>query len=891
VALPAGTALGPYTILAAVGAGGMGEVYRARDTRLDREVAIKVLPGDVAEDTARLDRFAREARAAAALNHPNILAVHDVSVAGDTHFIVSELLEGQTLAERLQASAGGLSARRAIDLARQVAEGLGAAHARGIVHRDLKPANIFVTADGRAKILDFGLAKQAAPEPAGLTTTGAGRLPQTDPGQVLGTVGYMAPEQVRGLAVDARTDIFAFGAVLYEMLSGRRAFQADTSADTISAILGQDPPDLASTPDHPIPPALQRIVARCLEKDPAARFQSASDLAFALQSLTSESSSGVSMAAAAHASEAGGGSAPWRPRELALATIALASIGLAAWSAWPRTAPPPQVAAPVGQFDIDLPVEATEGATRLSLSPDGRGLVIYRGGRLWLQSMAEASGRLLKADVGTASGLFWAPDSSAVAFYSGGRLVALRAGTGSSEVVAEVGDLAAPISGAWLATGTIVLADGTGKMLAIDPSAGSRSARVVKDFGDRLSRRIAGVLRTPERLVYTVDAGPSEEVGVWVGPVAGTATFARVDDGRWDNGRVVDGNSVLLKRGTALYELRLSDDTARSLGTPRLVTTEMPVAPFLWSASTNGVLAHISTAPTRFTWFDAAGRRLASVGPAALWGAFAMDQAGEWAVATRAGGTLAVQHLWSLDLRREIDEQLTFSDARDSDPAISSGRIAHVSGAGFNSTTSAIEWLAGQPAATLFTDPAGVALDDWSADGRWAFYHQRLGLPGADPADLLVRDLQDPTASPKRLARCERGRVDETRAAPTGQWVAFNCDESGRSEVYMVPFPEGGTRVRVSLEGGVQPAWRGDGRELYFLALDGSMMAAGVGAGPIPTVERPRELFKTGLRPNPQSEQYRVTADGRRFLLQVPETGTPPLRVIVNWRERFKAER
>jgi serine/threonine protein kinase len=284
MSLTSGSRLGPYEITAPIGTGGMGEVYKARDPRLNRDVAIKVLPSAFSADPERLHRFEQEARAAAALNHSNILAVYDVGAHEGAPFIVSELLEGETL--RGQMSGGAFPVRKAVEYAVQIAHGLAAAHEKGITHRDLKPENIFVTTDGRVKILDFGLAKLTQAEP---TAAGMSALPTTPPntlpGVVLGTAGYMAPEQVRGLSADQRSDMFAFGAVLYEMLSGRRAFQGDTAMDTMTAILKEDPPDLPLAERH-IPLALARIVDRCLEKKPASRFKSADDLAFALEALS-----------------------------------------------------------------------------------------------------------------------------------------------------------------------------------------------------------------------------------------------------------------------------------------------------------------------------------------------------------------------------------------------------------------------------------------------------------------------------------------------------------------------------------------------------------------------------------------------------------------------------
>ena len=338
MALPSGTKLGPYEILSPIGAGGMGEVYRARDSRLGREVALKVLPDSFARDQDRLHRFEQEARAVAALNHPSILAIHDIGDNNGAPYIVSELLDGNSL--RVELESGPLSARKASDYAAQIAQGLAAAHEKDIVHRDLKPENVFVTKEGRVKILDFGLAKLipsgrgAKSESDGLTLTSS----PTEAGMVMGTAGYMAPEQVRGAGVDSRTDIFAFGAVLYEMVSGQRAFRRDTAAETMTAILKEDPPELSEM-DHPVSPGLERIVRRCLEKKPEQRFQSAKDLAFALEAL-----SGATTKTSAHAAMA---ATKEKPRWIGFAAVAAVALAVGAaivWALRPAPAPPPTFA-------------------------------------------------------------------------------------------------------------------------------------------------------------------------------------------------------------------------------------------------------------------------------------------------------------------------------------------------------------------------------------------------------------------------------------------------------------------------------------------------------------------------------------------------------------------
>src|SRR6267142_753936 len=326
MALTSGTKLGPYEIQTSIGAGGMGEVYRAHDSRLDRTVAIKVLPASFSADRDRLQRFAQEARAAAALNHPNILSIFDIGDENGAPYVVSELLEGETLRDHLRS--GPISSRKTIDYAVQVARGLSAAHEKGIVHRDLKPENLFLTNDGRMKILDFGLAKLTRPE----TESGSADAPTlhavTEPGLIMGTVGYMSPEQVRGQPADPRSDIFAFGAILYEMISGKRAFHGETSADTMSAILKEETPELSETARN-VPPGLERIVRHCLEKNPSQRFHSAGDLAFDLESLTEISATSSKSGAQAAVAQVDG--AESRRKLLSVAgvvTLAAAMVGL-----------------------------------------------------------------------------------------------------------------------------------------------------------------------------------------------------------------------------------------------------------------------------------------------------------------------------------------------------------------------------------------------------------------------------------------------------------------------------------------------------------------------------------------------------------------------------------
>src|SRR5262245_28176802 len=466
--LQPGARLGPYEIVTALGAGGMGPVCGGRDTRLERDVAIKVLPAAVAADADRLHRFEQEARAAAALNHPNILAVYDIGTDASTTFIVSELLEGETLRERMKA--GPVAVRRAIELALQVAHGLTAAHDKGIVHRDLKPENVFVSRDHRVKILDFGLAKLIQDRPPVEASAVATVLSSpTEPGVVLGTVGYMAPEQVRGLSIDQRTDLFAFGAILYELLSGRRAFARETAPETMAAILNDDPPELGVAPTA-LPPALVRIVDRCLEKNPPARFQTAADLAFALDGLSGASTASASIATPARGRRLHTPWLAWGVAALLLATLAPLAYQHVRET---RATPSPT------RFQIPPTVEFG-GPGNFGVSPDGRQLAFVGRGpdgvmRLWIRSMDSLDVRSLPGSEANESTPppFWSPDGRFVGFGAGGKLKELDLLAGPSPTWRARPGVA--VGGAWNLNGDIIVGNITGGLLHVRETGGATS--------------------------------------------------------------------------------------------------------------------------------------------------------------------------------------------------------------------------------------------------------------------------------------------------------------------------------------------------------------------------------------------------------------------------------
>ena len=891
--LAAGTQLGRYEIRSKIGEGGMGEVYRARDTELGRDVAVKVLPSTFSTDTGRLHRFQQEACAAGALNHPNILIVHDIGTTDGSPYVVSELLEGETLRKRI----GGipLAPRRAIDYASQIANGLAAAHEKGIIHRDLKPENIFVTNDGRLKILDFGLAKLTQLTSHQSQTEVPTRRVDTDPGVVMGTVGYMSPEQLKGRVVDQRSDIFSFGAILYEMLSGRRAFHGESSAETMSAILREDPPQLSDS-NKTVSPALERIVNHCLEKNPEGRFHSARDIAFALEALSgSTTSSETTMDAALPAARRRG--RDWLPWAIAGAAVLLAAAAFT-WQYFRRL--PSGEVADAMRFTITMPDKALILGPPV-ISPDGR-RIVYRlnteDGKelLWLRSLDSLDARPLP---GTDGGLqpFWSPDSRSVGFFANTKLKRIDLSGGSAQTVC---DAPSNVSGAWSRDGTIVFSRGVASGLYRVPTAGGTPVQLTQVDVSRneIEHTWPYFLPDGRHFIYLVRNAQPENSAIYVGSLDSKETKLLL---KIHSSAVYAPGYLFFVRENTLMAQAFDADKLDLKGEAFPVAEQAVRNPIIgramFSVSDNGLLVMRTGRINndQLIWFDRAGKQLGALTSPGGYTAPALSPDEKTVAVSRVDlQTGAAADIWLINLERGTQIRLTADPASEIYPAWSpSGdRIIFVSNR--NGQTSIYQKLSDGSAVEEPLVSSGELKynPSFSPDGKFIIYAQ---LNPKTNADLYLMS----TGTDKKIeAFLQTDFIEaQARVSPNGRWVAYISNETGQFEVYVQTFPvAGGGKVLVSVGGGSQPQWRADGRELYYYAPNRKLLAVGVnGDGPTFTVGSAQPLFDiriTGAfdQSFPGNGYYTPTRDGNRFLVSaVPEAvERQQINVVLNWKADLK---
>ena len=894
--LRTGDRLGAYTIVRRLGAGGAGEVWLARDERLDRDVAVKVLLPHFSQDAERVHRFAEEARTAGSLNHSNILAVYDVGEHRGAPFLVSEFLQGESLRKRLES--GPLPVKTALTVALDVARGLAAVHARGIIHRDLKPDNVFLRSDGGVKILDFGLAKLQLPSMHALHSPG----PHTITGVVLGTAGYMAPEQVRGEDVDVRSDLFALGATMYEMLSGRRPFTGGSTFETLHAILAKDPADLSDINDH-VPPALSAIVKRLLEKAPDARFQSAAGLASALEQIAEQP---------VHLKTSRGPrktSVLWRSQWFPWLTAAALTAALLAGGWWVSSVTRREPAATqMMQFTWTLPAGTTLDSAPM-VSPDSQHVAFVgrtaTGTQIFIRDLASLEAVMLSGTDG-AKQPFWSPDSRSVGFFARGKLMKVALAAGAPVVIADAID---GRGGAWSPGGTIVfcpdLLDSSLLQVSADGGPVEPATLLDRAQGEN-SHRWPIFLPDGIHFLYFVKGTTDERRGVYVGRVDRAASMPGAPLFRSESEAVYvprpsENVGDLLYVNNGRIEARSFDAQRRTLiGDGRTLDLRASQQTLYHSMTFSAASAILAFTPSRVPF----GLRLSSVerngenlhsGESEPQGWVRLSPDGERLAHTRIDGLRGNPDLWVEDLARKTRVRVTTAAGAEMLPVWSPDgkRLAYVTGSlpgRQGQRTLTISAADGTGILQTFACPGDPGTycepTDWSPDGRDLIVNM-FGVRGRDvwsvavAADGSTRPLLDEPYSER-----------DARISPDGRWISYVSDESGRPDVSVRNISGPPTRIVLSAGGGEQPVWRRDGTELFFVDLQGRFRSMPVRRTPdgLLVFGLPVELPVPPLGFGHWGHNYDVSPDGRRVYFMRPgdERASQEITVVVGWRSLLK---
>ncbi len=886
MSLDPGTRLGPYEIHGPLGAGGMGEVYKARDTRLDRSVAIKVLPSHLAMNSEARIRFEREARAVSALNHPNICTLHDVGKEGGVDFLVMEHLEGETLLKRLES--GPLPLAEILKIAVPLAHALAAAHREGVLHRDLKPGNVIITRSG-PKLLDFGLAKGVTESSAAtdLTATPTLASPLTAEGSIVGTFQYMAPEQIEGREADVRSDLWAFGAVLYEMATGVRAFEGRTQASLIASILKEEPrpiPEVKPTASA----AFDRAVRRCLAKDPDDRWQTARDLAAELEWIaTGGSAAGAAVPAAT-------AEAPSQPHRLLLAAgglVAAAAIFAGGWF----FGRPAQAPDRIIRSSIVLPAGTildTDNKS-IALSPDGR-MLAYAGRdasgslRIWVRRLDSLDAQPLSGTEG-ATYPFWSPDGRNLGFFAGGKLRKIPATGGTAQTICDAGD---GRGASWGADGVIVFSPAPFGPLMKVAAAGGAPAAATTEERPEWTHRNPHFLPDGKRLLYFVGGPSNRDVGGIHALDVATGETSLVLTAESEGMFVEPGYLVFVREGNLMAQ-RVDRDTLERIGEAVPLVEDVQFNTFRWTGtytfSHNGLMLFRSgaiQADSQLTWFDLEGNNLGTVGePAIFWLNLAIAPDGRRAAIT-------IRHvdgksdLWMYDLERGLGGRFTFGDLPALLPQWSpDGReVVYIDGAGTTYIKSADG--TGVPR-TVMTDTSGtLVIWDWSPDGTKLLAMAQSSETKTDLVTLQVSG--EATVTPfVATPAAETAGV----FSPDGRWVAYLSDESGRTEAYIVPFPGPGGKWQISSSGARTVQWMPDGTGLVFETSEGKIRSVPVTMeGGNVVIGAAQDLF-AGRTAEIAGSSWALAPDGKRILAAMPLAGNtaPILTLVSNWHAGIEA--
>jgi eukaryotic-like serine/threonine-protein kinase len=869
--LSSGTRFGPYEIIERLAEGGMGEVYKAKDTRLDRTVALKVLPEHVSSDQEVLRRFEREARAISALSHPNICTLFDVGNNNGQEYLVMEYLDGETLAQRV--THGPLKLEELMAYGMDIADALEKAHRQGIIHRDLKPSNIVLTRTG-AKLLDFGLAKwMPAGEHSILGRADEITAPITSHGMVLGTIPYMSPEQLEGKNVDARTDIFAFGAILYEMATGVRAFNATSNASLIAAIMREEPPP-PSRLRKLSPRGLDQIIRTCLAKNPDERYQSAHDVKLALQL----------MHAATEPEEIDGA----RPRPWLLpaivSAVVVAAMLIAGAAVWVRPKEPRRTF----RFTVMPPAGSTfpslgEGGG-LALSPDGRQLVFEAttpDGRtyLWLRALDAEAPEMLE---GTAGGEypFWSADGKSIAWFADGKLKRMTLPDGPAQTICE-----APTGrgGAWGRGDVIVFAPASHGGLFRVAASGGTPEQITTPSSETYSHRWPTFLDDDQFLFVAQSQRPSER-GVFAGslgskevkrllPQPASVAFAAPDD----LFHVRDG--VLVRQKLDVDDLRLAPETA-TIADQIVYFADRAYVPLTAAGDDMIAFRRNGAARMRVTWHARDGRRLGAIGELGEFEGVTLSPDGARVAFGYFDVAESLNHIAVASTKGGVPRRFTFTRGNQYSPAWSpdGSQLAFSDDeAGVDTLTAKPLAGTGNERALIPAPPSSTYAQSWSPDGEHVLFRAQGTNSGYDVWAVSLK-------TRKAFAYID-GPRDEAQAqfSPDGRWVAYTSTESGSPEVYIQPFPATGAKWQVSVRGGEQPRWRDDGKELFYLAPDRTLMSVAIRVTGAFDENPPQPLFQTNIPFGDinVSQAYDVTADGQRFVIGAPDPLSPQAPITV----------
>jgi eukaryotic-like serine/threonine-protein kinase len=866
MAIQSGTHLGPYEILGAIGAGGMGEVYRARDAKLGRDVALKVLPEAFARDAERMARFQREAKVLASLNHPNIASIYGLEDSGSTHALVMELVEGPTLADRIKS--GPIPISEALPIAKQMCDALEYAHEHGIVHRDLKPANVKVTNDDAVKVLDFGLAKALEGDASSIDISTSPTISRmaTQAGVLLGTAAYMSPEQAKGKAVDRRADIWAFGCVLYEMLTGQMAFRGESVTDTLAAVIKEEP-DWSGLPAG-TPIRVRVLLQRCLQKDSKQRLRDIGDARIALDEVLSGAPEPTPAAATPAPALFWRRALPW-----VLAAVLTVALATTVWVSW-RQRP---VAAPLNQFVLLPPEKAAFGPNggQPAISPDGRQIVFTatdaRGTLLWLRPLDSLDARPL-AGSEDAGFPFWSPDSGSIAFFAHGKLLRIDLHGGPPQTIAE--NVSFPLGGTWGRDGVIAFTPRVGGLYRVLASGGEgkpiSQAGHIEVFPSFLpdgrhflfARSLAPT--QGDQYVGSIDSKDAKLIL----PGAQAAAYA-------------PPGYLLFVRGGTLMAQPFDLGALSVSGDPSAIADSVED----FSVSEVGTLVYTRglAGMTHLVWVDRAGKQISEAAPPGKYDNMQLSSDGKRvAFDGTNSGNLSI---WIRDLERGTQSRLTFQPSN----------VPQWSPDG---STLVFAWIGGlidlgeRPANMSEAEKVLVKLSappimfpsDWSSDGRYLVYY-RTDTNSKNQLWVL------PMFGDRKPFPFLHSEFDESQGqvSPDGKWIAYVSDESGAPQICVTSFPTPSGIQQISTAGGAQPRWRRDGKELFYLALNDQLMAVTVRTSGTFQADSSRALFETRLPVSELRQAYSVSPDGQQFLLAVPTgTASPSMTLVQNWQALLK---